>query len=163
MGWVTLALRKQELITAHNELEYQDLDISRRKRQMLRQYNNEASDLRMQERVALNNENAEYQEAREALKNAYHVGSDSQTQDEKTDYQNALAELQQEHQVERSNMQTEWEDDITTVEQEAKDIETDYDCQQSEIEAEMESVAQELEAVKQQISTDIQNSTISLK
>ena len=38
MAWVTLSLRKMELIHQHNELEFEDLQISREERQMARQY-----------------------------------------------------------------------------------------------------------------------------
>ncbi|MBQ4646504.1 MAG: hypothetical protein IJB79_04065 [Candidatus Gastranaerophilales bacterium] len=173
MGWVTLTLRKTELKKSHSDYQKELLDISRRKRQMAREYH--------YEQLLFNND---YKEERDSLYTNYKATSDAlrdQISQEtsnpsltdpngnpKVD-QNKIDDLnrqinEEKENYERLNMmaQEERDEELQRLENEANDEETMLDQEQVEIEAQLEAISAEIEAVGEAISSQIQASTIKL-
>ena len=144
MAWVTLSLRKMELIHQHNELELEDLKISREERQMARRYQLAQRQARNGNTQALADEKTSFKSTVDELK---------QNKDNITniEYQQAYNEAKEDHDEKVNQLKTETEDTVAELEEEKVQIET-----------QMEAVAAEMDAIKQQISTDIQNEAIQL-
>ncbi len=174
MGWVTLALRKTELKRVHASYQLEDLQISREKRKMARQYhaeqirveNDKNSQTREIQDSYTSNKQSIYDqmsELRQAAKDAGESSSDYEYNGQTlSDLQNQLDELKENYSNETNEATTYWEDELAMIEEESNDTETTLDQQQVEIETLMENVSQEMQSVSEAISSEIQNSTIKL-
>ncbi len=174
MGWVTLALRKTELKRTHAAYQLEDLQISREKRRMAREYHAEQvgveNDKNEQTRNIRDNYNSQKQTIyddmsalREAAKEAGESSTDYEYNGQTlSDLQSQLDDLKENYTYENSEVESYWEDELAMIEEESNDQETTLDQQQVEIETLMENVSQEMQSVSEAISSEIQNSTIKL-
>ena len=174
MGWVTLALRKTELKRTHATYQLEDLQISREKRRMAREYHAEQvsveNDKNSQIREIQDSYNYDKQSIYDdmsALREAAKEADESSSTYEYngftlSDYQSQLDDLKENYNYQTGEAQSYWEDELAMIEEESNDTETSLDQQQVEIETLMENVSQEMQAVSEAISSEIQNSTIKL-
>lgn len=174
MGWVTLALRKTELKRTHATYQLEDLQISREKRRMAREYHAEQvgveNDKNSQTRDVRDSYNLNKQSIYDdmsALREAAKEAGESSTTYEYngftlSDYQSQLDDLKENYSYESAEIESYWEDELAMIEEESNDTETELDQEQVEIETLMENVSQEMQSVSEAISSEIQNSTIKL-
>lgn len=160
MGWITLTLRKQTLLIEHNELELEDLELSRQLRRNSRFLNKETVKLNTQKQCELTTSGIKKEY--DAICKDKRRNADTTSEEYKKWYQD-YADAKQAWEDEKDRIKTEYEDKQAVLEEEATDMETDIQTIQTQVEARMESVAQEIDSIKEQISTDIQNTTIKLK
>ena len=172
MGWVTLTLRKTELKRTHADYQSQLLGISRRKRQMARQYHYQQTLVQNDTNAELRELRSSYQSASEAARQDMNdarntqvtnvdgsTGYDQLAYD--TAYETYLREKEQ-YEVAVNDSKQIWEDQLAMIEEEANDMEVMLDQEQVQIEAQLEVISAEIDAVDQAISSQIKASTIKL-
>lgn len=95
---------------------------------------------------------------------------DSEYEDQKNTHQSKISDAQaayneacEKYENYKMNINDMYDQELQSLEEDTTQEENFLDMQQTQIETQLEAITQELQAVKQQVSTDIQNSTISLK
>ncbi len=159
MAWVTLSLRKMELVHQHNALEMEDLRISREERKMSRQYQLMQNEVQNEYDSQLRDEKVLYKNHKNELNEQLKT---QDTDKDRANVQNQLDEAAQDYKEKYDEIKSECEDEVAMLEEEANDKESQYEDEKVQIETQMEAVAAEMDAIKQQISTDIQNEAIQL-
>ncbi len=168
MGWVVLTLRKKELTRTHADLQMQDLQIAREKRQLCREKHYEQCVVKNAQSAELRDFKTAYNAERDSIRSQISVLQTDQKQDgvdnslEIADLQRDLEDAQLDYTDNVNSTKSFYENELAMIEEESNDIETQYDEDKVSIEAEMESVAQEIQALTDAISNEIQKTTIKL-
>ena len=157
MGWITLSLRKLTLKAQINDLELQDIKLSRQLRTLHRHLSYDQSVFNNDKKAELSDAKKEYDELRKERQN-YQVGTP-----EYDEWQKRFSDVKEDYEAEKLEINDYYDDILTELEEESTEEETRIQQEQAEIEAQLESSRQELEAINEQISNDIQNSKINLK
>lgn len=156
MGWVSLSLRKASLRRDISNLELRDIQISRTIRQTERQ-------MHYDQTIIKNNKAADLKE----IKAVYDAAKQGKPKDmnstEYSTWYQAYSEAKEEYEYQKLQISELYDDQLEMLEEEASDKETDLQEEQTTVEAQLEAMRAEFDVVKEQISTDIQNSVISIK
>jgi len=152
MAWITLALRKQTLKAQVNELNYEDIQLSRKKRSVHRHLSYEQSIFNSQKKAELRDAKEEYLEIRDERPDV-----DSEDYEEwKVEY----AAAQEDYQSEKQDIEDYYDDLNEQTEQEAQDEEDFIDEQITRVETQRDAMNQELQAITDQVKTEIESSAI---
>ena len=153
MAWMTLALRKQVLKAQISELNYEDIQLSRRKRGVHRHLSYETSVFNADKKAQLRAIKAPLLEVRNRRPDI----TDKEAYEQwKVEY----AEAQETYQAQKQDIEDEYEDYQTDAEEEAKDEEDAIDEEQTRVEAQRDAMNAELQAITDQIKTEIEQSAI---
>lgn len=152
MAWLTLALRKQTLKAQITELNYDDIQLSRRKRSVHRHLSYEQSTFNSMKTAELRNAKSEYLEIRNRRPDI-----DSEEYEEwKVEYSAA----QEDYQSEKAGIEDYYEDLNQEAEAEAEDEENALDDEITRVETQRDAMNAELQAITDQIKTEIEASAI---
>ena len=153
MGWVTLSLRKQTLQAEINELNFQDIQLSRSIRAVHRHLAYETSIFESEKSAQLKDAKAEYNKAKAGRPKV----SDTEAYEEwKVDYEEA-----KEKYLEDKELIEDYYDDIKTeLEEEAKNKEDEYNDEKTEVETQRDAMNAELQAITDEIKSEIESSAI---
>ncbi len=155
MGWITLSLRKLSLRAQISDLELQDITLSRQLRGVHRHLSYEKSIFNSDKKNELAEAKAAYDEIRNKRP--------SVDSDEYKEWSQQYADAKEEYESKKTDINDYYDNIMSQIEEDATDKETDIQEEQTTIEAELEAMRQELQVVSEQISSDIQESKVSLK
>ena len=152
MAWLTLALRKQTLKAQINELNYDDIQLARRKRSVHRHLSYEQSAFNSAKQSELADAKAEYL----AIRNE-RPDIDSEDYEEwKVEY----SEAQEDYQSQKQDIEDYYEDLNQDAETEAQDEEDTLDDEITRVETQRDAMNAELQAITDEIKTEIESSAI---
>lgn len=155
MGWVTLTLRKQTLKAQINEMEFQDIQMSRQLRSVERHLAYDQSVFNADKTADLREAKADYL----ALRDKRPKDISSKEYDKwKQDY----ADAQEDYQARKQDIEDYYSDLCQDLETEATDEEARISDEQTSLEAQLKALQAELETVDEQIKSDIDSQKISL-
>ncbi len=152
MAWMTLALRKQNLKAEINSLTLEDIQLSRKVRNVHRSLSYEQSVFSSAKKNELRDAKSAYLEIRKQRPDV-----DSEQYEEwKTQY----AEAQEDYQAQKQDIEDYYDDLNQQIEQEAQDEEDALQEQITRVETQRDAEQAELQAITDQIKTEIESSAI---
>ena len=155
MGWVTLNGRTLTLRTDINQMELQDIALSREIRGIQRNLSYQQSVYNKEKKRDLANAKREMNQVREAKPEDAKYGSNAYNE-WNTTYQEKRSEFEEQ----KVEIEDYYDGLLEEIEQEATDRETEKQEEQTVLEANLEAQRAELDVVKEQVSSDIDSSTI---
>ena len=152
MGWISLALRKQALKSQINELNYEDIQLSRKKRAVHRKLSAEQASYNADKRAELKDIKEVYLKVRGARPDP----KSEEYQDWYYEYQCA----QEDYQSQKQDIEEYYDDLNEEAETEAQDEEDAIDDEVTRVEAQRDAMNAELQALTDSIKTQIEASAI---
>ena len=190
MAWITLSLRKQSLKAEVNDLELQDLSLSREKRSIQRNLAYQKSVLQAEETSEITDAKKAYDEVKNQRPTRgtfgdkeYYFSSKEEfkkaTADHKAgktvsgtiadetayntqyeDWKNKYADAKEQYEAQTTNIKDYYDDRKEEIEEEATDKQTQIEEEHTIVETNLQDINQELSSVGDQVGTDIQSSAI---
>ena len=169
MGWVTLSLRKQTLQADINELNFQDIQLSRKIRGVQRHLSYETSVFDSEKSARLKEARADYDEIKKGRpsRSDYQDQNGELTDEQKEKYNEAYEdwktdynEAREEYLAEKEEIEDEYDDMKEMLEEEAKNQEDAYNDQKTQVETQRDAENAELQALTDEIKSEIESSAI---
>ena len=170
MGWVTLSLRKQTLQADINELNFQDIQLSRKIRGVQRHLSYETSVFDSEKSASLKEARTDYDSAKKGRPSRSEYTAENYNGDEdaaKEAYNQAYDEWKANYDEARENyladkeeIEDEYDDMKEMLEEEAKNQEDAYNDQKTQVETQRDAENAELQALTDEIKSEIESSAI---
>ncbi len=152
MAWITLSLRKQTLKGQINELNNNDVQLSRQQRSVHRHLSYEESVFDTQKKNELRKAKSSYN----AIRSQRPDVDSAEYEEWKVEY----AAAQEDYQAQKQDIEDYYDELKTDLEQESQDEEDQIEEQITRTETQRDAMSAELQALTDQIKTEIQNSAI---
>jgi len=152
MGWITLALRKQALKSQVNELNYEDIQLSRKKRAVHRHLSYQKSAYNSDKKAEL----AAIKEPYLEMRNSRPEVSSAEYNEWSEEYSAA----KEDYQFQKDDIETYYNDLNEEIEAEAQDEEDFIDEEITRVEAQRDAMNQELNTLSDAIKTQIEQDGI---
>lgn len=153
MSWISLALRKQALKAQINELNYEDIQLSRKKRSVHRHLSRDKAA-----------SNADMKSELSAIKSEYLEVRNSRPEDIKSDEYQEWAvkynEAKEDYESRKADIQDYYDDYNEEIEAEAQDEEDYIDDEITRVEAQRDAMNSELQSITDSIKSQIESDAI---
>ncbi len=155
MAWMSLSLRKQNLKGSINEHTYNDIQLSRKLRQVHRHLSHEKSVFNAEMKKELADIKSTYMEVRKRRP------SDPKSE-EYSQWSQEYADAKEDYSAAKQDIQEYYEDLNTDQEEEAQDEEDTIQDSITREETQRDAESAELQSITDQIKTDIENNALKL-
>ena len=154
MAWIALALRKQSLKAQINELNYEDIQLSRKKRAVHRHLSRSKAEYNADKKAELRDIKSEYLETRNKRPE---VSSDDYNQ-----WASDYAVVKEDYESRKADIEDYYDDLNEDIEAEAQEEEDYIDEEITRVEAQRDAMNAELNTLNDSIKTYIESDAIKL-